>query len=411
MAHRIGAWDESQRLRSLRPAGAHARGSGRPRLKSRRAPRVTLSLAIALVTGAAGCGKKPARQAQAAPTHGVVGRVLSVSGKVTWSAREDGPETPFKPGDLVRAEWTVRTGPDAAFRVRLRNGHLWQLGANVVKRVSSARGLTLPPVRDTALGQLADLGSGSGKDRTSAAGRAQEHSVGSPAAPTHPSQLAVAMGPPEKPSDGEADDRASMAPIQDHAVRSHPRQTVRRGTRHGVGGGRRGGGGGRIGSVGDLGLGGGGRVVTRGRAIAIRPAKTPRSGETRSLKALPERAAPRSPAPPPTAGRPVGGGGSASPRGNKGSSSRDAARAAAAARKILASRRARIAQCLGKAGLRGKVTLWVSVVGRSGRIVKVLDSQRTLPPVARTCILRAVHRLHLPQHATPYQVSFTVIGR
>ncbi len=131
-----------------------------------------------------GCGEKPSSKAAAAPLKGVVGKVLSVKGKVSYSVAPSTERKPLAPGMELRAEWTVHTGRDAELTAQLKNGHRWTLAEDLSKRVSGIRALTLAPVKEGAVAQLSDLGGGGGKDRSAAAGLHQERTAGSKAAPT-----------------------------------------------------------------------------------------------------------------------------------------------------------------------------------------------------------------------------------
>jgi len=150
-------------------------------------------LAAHLILGLAstpGCGDKPtSKAAMAAPTKGVVGKVLSVRGTVTYSVDPGTKPKPLTPGMDLRAEWTVHTGRGAEVTARLTNGHLWVLSGDLTKRITKIRALTLAPVKQGAVAQLSDLGAIDGKDRSAAAGLHQERTAGSKAAPTRAPRL------------------------------------------------------------------------------------------------------------------------------------------------------------------------------------------------------------------------------
>ncbi len=184
------------------------------------------TLALMLILGlicVAGCGEKQARRAAVAPSKGVVGTILRVQGKVTYSLAPGGDRTPLTPGMKLRAEWTVHTGPGGGITAQLSNGHRWTLAGDLSKRISKIHALTLAPVKEGAVAQLSDLGAGGGKDRSAAAGLHQERTAGSKAAPTRA---------PAPPSDAELDEVTPPAKQAAHKrerkLKRKPRRAPRR---------------------------------------------------------------------------------------------------------------------------------------------------------------------------------------
>ncbi len=199
--------------------------------------RRTLLAALLLLgaTGTPGCGDKPtSKAAMTAPTKGVVGKVLSVRGTVTYSVEPGTKPKPLTPGMDLRAEWTVHTGRGAEVTARLTNGHLWVLSGDLSKRITKIRALTLAPVKEGAVAQLSDLGAIDGKDRSAAAGLHQERTAGSKAAPTRAPRLDKEHDLDERtkpPTDARSPNAVTATPKTDPAPIVHrpaPRTQLRR---------------------------------------------------------------------------------------------------------------------------------------------------------------------------------------
>jgi hypothetical protein len=191
----------------------HWRLVGASRTDMKQLTRQPILLAATLILGlavATGCGKQPTSKAAVAPTQGVVGKVLQVRGKVTYSLEPGAVPKPLTPGMDLRAEWTVHTGSGAEVTARLSNGHRWTLAGDLSKRISKIRALTLAPVKEGAVAHLSNLGARSGKDRSAAAGLHQERTAGSKAAPTRAplsdkeDDLDRVAPPTKKPADTRA---------------------------------------------------------------------------------------------------------------------------------------------------------------------------------------------------------------
>lgn len=184
--------------------------------------RIAAVLLLGLTTST-GCGEKQTHKAAAAPTKGVVGKVLRVRGTVTYSLEPGGEPKPLTPGMELRAEWTVHTGPDGELTARLSNGHRWTLASDLSKRVSKITALTLAPVKEGTVAQLSDLGARGGKDRSAAAGLHQERTAGTQAAPSRA---------PRSSRDSELDEVATPTDSPPASTKPSPgkraRKTVRK---------------------------------------------------------------------------------------------------------------------------------------------------------------------------------------
>jgi hypothetical protein len=141
--------------------------------------RLTLGLCLALAAGPGCKGNSAGRESGPRPGV-VVGQVLRVQGQATYRT-PGGSATALKVGDLVRAEWTLRTAAAAHVTLLLRNGHEWRMGEDLEKRAGALAALRQPAVKRGALDRLDAFGSPTEIDRASAAGTYQERSAGTKA--------------------------------------------------------------------------------------------------------------------------------------------------------------------------------------------------------------------------------------
>ncbi len=347
------------------------------------------------------CDKDKKEARREAPQEGVVGRVVALQGRVTWSASPTGPRTALKQGDEVRAEWIVHTAPGARLSVRLENGHRWTLAGDLSKRVRKVRALTLPPVRQGALGRVADLGGRGGMDRSAAAGLHHEMSAGRSAVATRADQVEAPDTTVEKESDNKTKKAEAPPPVGKKGFADEKldeaRQTRRRRTpsrrrigraprtprrrpksaplelpRGGLGG--KGGGAGRVKESRGGGGGGGGG----GDGARVRPAT-----ETATPRARP-RPTPRKPR------RPAA---TSAPRKPSASPARR-----------LAPRKARLTACLKRHERTGAQVVFVIVAAKTGKIRAVFASgTQPTSPLGR-CLRAALAGVTLPARASSYRV-------
>jgi hypothetical protein len=424
---------------------------------SKRTKRLAISLAAAclgLLSVQGGCGKDKGQRRQEAPKQGVVGQVAEIQGEATWSIGPDGNKTSLKVGDEVRAEWTVHTSRGATLAVKLSNGHLWTLGEEQSKLVSTVAALTLPRVREGALAQVADLGGKKGTDRTSAAGLHHERTLGTKASPTSAMALEASEG--ERPRTGEASppreedqkpeesdktrtDRGRSTKNVDLPAGRGPTRgaqtrppTTRHGGRTGLGlKGLLGEGdkpktGGALGGPGGGGFGSGPSAPRQKPALDSDTPKAPAPKAPAPKAPAPKAPAPKAPAPPPppppkpetAAARPSPSKGEEdrlSPesqpkdirKAEKGQTlaNRPALKDLEAA---LASIRPRVTQVLVRERLTGTLLVKLTVDGPSGRVTGVnVGTRPSTDPVCKA-VLRAVANVAMPKARQPYTAPLQV---
>jgi hypothetical protein len=154
------------------------------------------SFAMAVLLGAGpGCGAKGRTGKPSAAPQGVVGQVLRVEGSATYAA-PGAKAQPLKAGDLIRADWTLRTLPGARLVLLLKNGHEYRMNEDFEKRAGAIEALKQPALKRGALDGLDAYGGPAEIDRATAAGTYQERTAGARAFTSRPFTSGVREDPP-----------------------------------------------------------------------------------------------------------------------------------------------------------------------------------------------------------------------
>jgi len=332
-------------------------------------------LLLGLIT-ATGCGEKKTSKAATAPQKGVVGTILTVRGKVTYSLEPGGERKPLTQGMNLMAEWTVHTGPQAGVTARLSNGHRWNLAGGLSKRVSKISALTLAPVKVGAVAQLSDLGARGGKDRSAAAGLHQERAAAGKASPSKatPAEKDLELDEIARPAAAPTpakDDRRE--PARTRVTRAAPKRPTRRamGARSGVS---------RLYGVG---RGGGttlGRHLGTGTSVrrAPRPAPRPRASGKEGLS----KTAPVKPSP--------------------------ARLTRAQLNRVLGPARARLTGCLKKHKVTTPLAVLLVIRGTNGRVSTVRVKGRPSGDAVVRCLLTRARALRFPRFSAATQTTHAI---
>jgi len=336
------------------------------------------SLLAALVAGGlvvAGCAKKqPHREAK--KHKGVVGKVVTIQGEVTYTESSSKARKPLKVGMELRAEWTVQTGRDAKLSARLINGHLWTLSGELSKKVSTIAALTLPPTKEGAYDKLTALGTRDGMDRSASAGLHQEHTAATKAAPSRvptPSDSEMAALDEIRPVP-KAEPKPSPATTPPPATTPKPAMRTRSGSSSRTSAGERGG----RGQRGRAGRG----AAPRRRTSAIRGL----------LRAGASKPSPQKPPPPPP------------PTGAQSLPSRlTRAQIKSVVKRLLPMLRA----CMRKLKVTGLQRVRLTLKGSTGRVSTLSVQGRAAGDALTKCMLRRARSVRFPKFTTAKQ-SFTL---
>lgn len=333
--------------------------------------RIAAVLLLGLIT-ATGCGEKQTNKAANAPTKGVVGKVLSVRGMVTYSLGPGGERKPLTPGMKLLAEWTVHTGPESEVTARLSNGHRWNLAGDLSKRVSEISALTLAPVKVGAVAHLSDLGASGGKDRSAAAGLHQERAAAGKASPSRTprpageADLDEVAAPAATPTTAATKDKRApaRAPGTRAALKRPTRRAPRGGsTRSGQFGVGRGGGSGLTGK-----LGTGGSV-----ARVPRPAPADKTLPTKTAReTLPKQLTP------------------------------------AQLDRVIRPGKARLARCLKTHKVATAILLYLVIRGKDGRVSAARVKGRPSGDAVVRCLLSRARALRFPRFSAARQTTHAI---